>query len=128
MAHTIKVKIYYENTDAGGVVYYGNYLALMERARTEYLADRGIDIAELHNDGLFFVVAHVVITYKKPTRLGETIDVTTEVVEIRHASMIIRNCVYKEGVLRVEAMITVACVDREGRARRLPESILRMKP
>jgi len=122
MAHTIKVKIYYDDTDAGGVVYYANYLRYMERARTEFLADYGINVAEHHHDGSFFVVTHVDISYKKPARLGETIDVTTEVLEVRNASMTIKNCILKDGCLLVEALVTFACIDAEGRPKRLPES------
>lgn len=53
MAHEIRLKVYYEDTDAGGVVYYANYLRYMERARTEFLGDKGINISELHNQGYF---------------------------------------------------------------------------
>jgi tol-pal system-associated acyl-CoA thioesterase len=122
MAHALKVKIYYDDTDAGGVVYYANYLRYMERARTEFLAEYGINVAEHHNNGYFFVVTHVDIRYKKPARLGETIDITTEVEEVRNASMTIRNCILKEGSLLVEALVTFACIDAEGRLKRLPES------
>lgn len=66
MDHRIKVKIYYEDTDAGGVVYYANYLRYMERARTEFLAEHGINVAEHHHHGNFFVVTHVDIRYKRP--------------------------------------------------------------
>ncbi len=122
MVHTIKVKIYYEDTDAGGVVYYANYLRYMERARTEFLSEYGINVAEHHHRGYFFVVTHVDISYKRPARLGETIDITTEVEEVRNASMTIKNCILKEGSLLVQALVTFACIDREGRPKRLPES------
>ncbi len=55
MSHLISVKVYYEDTDAGGIVYYGNFLRYIERARTEFLLDHGISIAELHYQGLFFL-------------------------------------------------------------------------
>jgi tol-pal system-associated acyl-CoA thioesterase len=122
MEHTIKVKIYYDDTDAGGVVYYANYLRYMERARTEFLSEYGINVAEHHHRGSFFVVTHVDISYKRPARLGETIDITTEVEEVRQASMTIRNCIVKDGSLLVEALVTFACIDTEGRPKRLPES------
>ena len=71
--HRFKVKIYYEDTDAGGVVYYANYLHYMERARTEFLLEKGIDVSEYHNRGYLFAVVHVDISYKKPARHGEII-------------------------------------------------------
>ena len=127
MTHSIKVKIYYEDTDAGGVVYYANYLRYMERARTEFLADKGINIAQFHAEGLFFVVTHVDISYKRPARLGEIIDVTTEVTQMKKASMTILNRVCKEGFVMVEALVTIACIDKDGRPKRLPESFMAVK-
>ena len=73
------MKVYYEDTDAGGVVYYANYLRFMERARTEYLAELGVSVSELHDQGRLLVVTHVDISYRHPARLGENLEVTTEV-------------------------------------------------
>ena|SRR5208337_239924 len=123
MAYRISVKIYYEDTDAGGVVYYGNFLRYLERARTEFLLDYGINVAEWHNKGLFFVVTHVDIHYKKPVRLGETIDITTEVAEMKNASINLKNLVVKDGIVLVEAFVRFACIDRDGRPKRLPEEL-----
>ncbi|MBF0505960.1 MAG: YbgC/FadM family acyl-CoA thioesterase [Nitrospirae bacterium] len=123
MAHRISLKIYYEDTDAGGVVYYGNFLRYLERARTEFLLDYGINVAEWHNRGLFFVVTHVDIHYKKPARLGETIDITTEVAEMKNASILLKNLVSRDGVILVEAFVSFACIDRDGRPKRLPEEL-----
>ncbi len=123
VAHQISVKIYYEDTDAGGVVYYGNYLRYLERARTEFLLNHGINVAEWHNQGLFFVVTHVDIHYKRPARLGETIDITTEIAEMKKASVILKNLVFGSGIVLVEAYVTFACIDREGRPKRLPAEL-----
>ncbi len=127
MEHSIKVKIYYEDTDAGGVVYYANYLRYMERARTEFLNEYGINVSEYHKRGNFFVVTHVDIRYKKPARLGEIIEVTTSVEEMRNASMTIKNKIMREGSLLVEAVLTFACIDADGRPKRLPESFSGLK-
>ena len=128
MDHRIKVKIYYEDTDAGGVVSYANYLRYMERARTEFLAEHGINVAEHHHHGNFFVVTHVDIRYKRPAGLGETIEVTTEVQEVRNASMTIKNSIMREGSLLVEALLTFACIDADGKPKRLPESFASLRP
>jgi acyl-CoA thioester hydrolase len=127
MDHSIRVKIYYEDTDAGGVVYYANYLRYMERARTEFLAEHGINVAEYHHHGNFFVVTHVDIHYRRPARLGETIEVITEVQEVRNASMTIKNSILREDSLLVEALLTFACIDADGRPRRLPESFTSLR-
>lgn len=121
MAHGLRIKIYYEDTDAGGVVYYANYLRYMERARTEFLLEKGISVAEYHREGLFFVVAHVDISYRSPAHLGDTIEITTEVGELKKASITLRHRVMRGGALLAEATVTLALIDREGKPRRLPE-------
>jgi len=120
MAHVFKLKVYYEDTDAGGVVYYANYLRFMERARTEYLAERGVDVAALHNEGKFLVVTHVDISYRQPARLGDRLDVTTEVEDARTVKVTLRQQVLRAGTLMVDALLTFACIDREGKPQRLP--------
>lgn len=120
MPHSIKIKVYYEDTDAGGVVYYGRYLGFLERARTEFLSERGISVAGLHDQGSFLVVTRVDISYKKPARLGDLIDITTEVTEIRNASMTLKNQVLRDNALLAEAHVTFACIDKDGRPKRLP--------
>jgi acyl-CoA thioester hydrolase len=120
MPHSFTVKVYYEDTDAGGVVYYANYLRYMERARTEYLAELGVNVSELHEQGRFLVVSHVDISYRHPARLGDTLEVTTEVEEARTVKVKLRQRVLKAGVLFVDAVITFACIDRNGKPQRFP--------
>jgi acyl-CoA thioester hydrolase len=123
MAHSLKVKVYYEDTDAGGVVYYANYLSYLERARTEFLAERGIIVAEYFRNGLLFVVSRVDIRYRHPARLGEVIEVTTEIREMKGASMDLSHRVLRDGELLAEAEVTLACTDAAGKPRRLPEDL-----
>ncbi len=120
MPHSHTVKVYYEDTDAGGVVYYANYLRYMERARTEYLAELGVNVPELHNAGQFLVVTHVDITYRHPARLGDTLEVTTEVAEAKTVRVTLRQRVLKQGALLVDALLSFACIDREGKPQRVP--------
>lgn len=118
--HKIIVPIYYEDTDAGGVVYYANYLRYLERARMEFFKDRGIDVIDFHNKGIFFVVSHLEISYKKPARLGDNLMITTEVIELKNASLKIKNQILRDGELIAEASLILACVEK-GKLRRLPE-------
>jgi acyl-CoA thioester hydrolase len=118
----LKIKIYYEDTDAGGVVYYANYLRYLERARTEFLLEEGIDVAEYHNKGYLFAVIHVDIQYKRPARLGEIIEVTTEIIEITNATIVLKHQIFRDDTLLVEAEVRVACIDTDGKPRRIPES------
>lgn len=126
MPHTIKVKIYYEDTDAGGIVYHANYLRYLERARTEFLKEKGIDVAEYHRKGIFFAVVHVDIHFKSPAQLGDVITVTTEVAELKKASITVKNQIFKDDRLLVEALITFACLNSNYRPVRLPDSFLKL--
>jgi len=119
--HTMKIKIYYEDTDAGGVVYYANYLRFMERARTELLSEKGIDVAAYHDRGFFFPVVHVEIDYKRPAKLGDVIDVVTEVTEIKNATILLKQDVYRDGALLVAGSVKLACIRKDGKPQRLPE-------
>jgi acyl-CoA thioester hydrolase len=102
------------------VVYYGRYLGLLERARTEFLEDNGVNVAAFHAQGSFFVVTHVDIHYRRPARLGDVVTITSEVIETKKVSMTIKNRVLRDGTLLVEADVTIACVDQSGRPQRLP--------
>lgn len=123
MAHAINIKVYYEDTDAGGVVYYGNYLRFLERARTEFLASKGIDVVKYHHEGYFFVVVNVDISYKKSARLGDIITITTEVKELKNATITFLNKVFRGQELLVEAFVTIACMSHEGKPKRFPEEV-----
>lgn len=121
MAHSIEIKVYYEDTDAGGVVYYANYLRYLERARTELLASSGIDVAEYHRMGFFFVVVRVDIQYKKPAKLGDLLTVTTEIAERKNVTLTFKNRIFRNDSLLVEALVTISCLGKEGKPVRFPE-------
>lgn len=120
MAHRFEVKVYYEDTDAAGIVYYANYLKFLERARTEYLADEGVDIATRHAMGEFYVVARAEIDYRKSARLGDILHITTDIEELRRASLRLRHLILHGDTLIAEARITIANVDSKGRPHRFP--------
>lgn len=121
MSHSIKIKIYYEDTDAGGVVYHANYLRFMERGRTEMLFDMGIDLARLHNENRIFIVTRVDIKYRRPARLGDTVQIKTTLGWCKHASAMLRQQCLRGDELLAEAEIIVAMVGPTGRPTRLPE-------
>ena len=123
MNHAMDVKIYYEDTDCGGVVYYANYLRFMERARTEYLAARGYSVKTLMDQGTIFMVFRVEIDYKAPARYGETIEIETWVRDVTRATMIFEH-VMREKMSRrvlVECRAKVVAVDANARPKRMPE-------
>jgi acyl-CoA thioester hydrolase len=124
--HRLKIKIYYEDTDAGGVVYYAHYLRFMERARTELLADKGIDVAEYHSKGYFFPVVHVDISYRRPAKLGDILEVRTDVIEIKNATLVVKQEVFRDDQLIVEATVKLACINTDGKPRRLPDEFAQL--
>jgi acyl-CoA thioester hydrolase len=123
VAHEVAIKVYYGDTDAGGVVYYGTYLRFLEQGRTEYMAARGIDVAANHRAGSIFVVAHVDIRYIRPAHLGETVAVRSEVREVGGASLGFRQSVMRGGETLAEADVTLAHTDATGRPARLPTAL-----
>ncbi|MCP4653331.1 MAG: YbgC/FadM family acyl-CoA thioesterase [Candidatus Omnitrophica bacterium] len=112
MMHAINKKIYYHDTDCGGVVYYANYLKYFEEARTEYLADRGINLIEMAKEGFLFVVKKVDIEYKSPGRYGDKLTVTSEITKLRSASMQFTQEVKRGDLLIVAAKTVLVCIDK----------------
>ena len=115
---TLPVRVYYEDTDAGGVVYHSNYLNFMERARTEYLRELGYDQDVLANElDVLFVVSSIQIDYKRPARFNDELEVRTSVEYMGRASVEFRQTILRkaenmrdEQVL-TEATVKVACVN-----------------
>ena len=106
------VRVYYEDTDAAGVVYYANYLKFMERARTEWLAAIGFPLAAFEREhGVVFVVHRCEIDFRGPARLNDTLDVTVEP-EFRGATRLVaRQTVCRGDAVLTDARVTLACVD-----------------
>ena len=116
------VRVYYEDTDMAGVVYYANYLRFLERARTEWLAALGFELAAVEREhAITFVVHHVDIRYHQPARLGDRLDVTATLGELGRARMLMQQDVRRGPETLVEARVTLACVDRANwRPARIP--------
>jgi acyl-CoA thioester hydrolase len=123
------VRVYYEDTDAAGVVYYANYLKFMERARTEWLAARGHALQELERAAaIVFVVTHADIAFRAPARLGDLLQVGVDVVERGGARLVARQPIRRGDDAIVEATITLACVDRATlKPRRVPAHFLELR-
>jgi acyl-CoA thioester hydrolase len=83
----VEIKVYYEDTDCGGVVYYANYLKYFERARTDYLEQRGLSVAGLLKEGTQFMVVHAEVDYRSPARYGETLVIDTRLADCGKASV-----------------------------------------
>lgn len=122
--HKLEKKIYYHDTDCGGVVYYANYLKYFEEARTEFLTDKGIDILSLSNQKILFVVKDVAIHYKKPARYGQIINVETRLIKIKNASLLFHQTIKLQELMLVSAETKLACINKEFKACTIPEAIL----
>jgi acyl-CoA thioester hydrolase len=116
------VRVYYEDTDAAGVVYYANYLRYLERARTEWLASIGHPLAELERvHGIVFVVRRVEVDYRAPARLADRLDVGMAVESVGRARLVARQDVRRGADLLVDARVDLACVDAaQWKPRRIP--------
>ena len=114
-----------EDTDAGGIVYYVNYLKFMERARTEFMRSLGYGKNYIFNSDLMFVVRDLTVTYMLPARLDDELEATATLVQLRGAGMVFHQSVRRGAQLLVQAEVTIACVDRDGaRPRRLPPEMV----
>lgn len=115
------IKIYYEDTDCGGVVYYANYLKYFERARTEYLEMRGYSVAGLMKQGVVFVVVHAEVDYCSPGRYGETLVVETNVGDVTRAALTFSHVVREKvsGRVVVKGSARLAATDGNGKVMRL---------
>ncbi len=124
-ASSIPVRVYYQDTDAGGVVFHAQYLAFMERARTELLNEAGIDLAQLvERRGVLFVVYDLKARYHEPARLNEVLTVSAEIAKMGRASLVFHQRVERNARLLVEADITVALVSRDTmRPARMPPEL-----
>jgi acyl-CoA thioester hydrolase len=121
----IPVRVYYQDTDAGGVVFHAQYLAFMERARTELLNEAGIDLARFADrHGLLFLVHELRVKYHQPGRLNDMLSVSAEVVKLGRASLVFRQRVERGAELLVEADVTLALVERSRmKPARIPEEL-----
>ncbi|MCB1357932.1 MAG: tol-pal system-associated acyl-CoA thioesterase [Maritimibacter sp.] len=125
--HTHPVRVYYEDTDLAGIVYYANYLRFIERGRTEYVRARGIDQAALREEtGIVFAVRRVEADYLAPARFGDDLSVETEVEAIKGASLTMRQRVTRSGQVLFDARVVLVALDGAGRAARLPADIRRL--
>ena len=121
------VRVYYEDTDAAGVVYYANYLKFMERARTEWLAALGFPLAAFEREhGVVFVVHRCEIDFHLPARLNDALDVSVEPVKLGASTIKARQDVRRGAEVLTAAVVTLACLDAaRWRPVRMPASLVK---
>ena len=117
------LRVYYEDTDLAGIVYYANYLKFIERARSEMLKKANVNQMDLIKRGYFFVVTSLKADYLKPAYFEDSLKVITEVEKIKGASIILQQTIFRSEKVLFEASIRLALIDKSGKAARLPANI-----
>lgn len=120
------VRVYYEDTDAGGVVYYANYLKFFERARTEMLRAMGHEQDQLiANAGVIFVVRSVQVDYLRPALFNDSLQVSSHITEAKKASLTFNQQICRDGIVLCSGIIRIACLDAKTmRPKAIPEYLL----
>ncbi|WP_281000892.1 tol-pal system-associated acyl-CoA thioesterase [Paraburkholderia sp. D15] len=114
IGYTWPIRVYYEDTDAGGIVFYANYLKFFERARTEWLRACGVDQNRLAEEtGAIFIVRSTAVDYRAPARLDDVINVVSRIERIGRASVDFVQEAWRDGTLLATGSIRVGCVDRK---------------
>ena len=128
-AFTWPIRVYWEDTDAGGVVYHASYLRFLERARTEWLRAQGVDQGTVRDQfGVVFVVRDITIEFHAPARLDDELDVQVDVAEIRSASMSFAQRILRrgDGAVLTSARVRAACVGAaDFKPQRIPEALFK---
>lgn len=122
----MEIRVYYEDTDAGGVVYHSNYLKYFERGRTEFLREKGLSVGDLAQQGYVFPVVHLDIDYRSPALHDDLLRVETEVLEVGKTSFTLGQQVVRamDGKLLADGKVKLVCVGPGMKAKRLPEELL----
>ena len=124
MAHNWPVRIYYEDTDMAGIVYYANYLKFIERGRSEMLRDLGVDQAALRdNDGIVFAVRRVEADYLTAAKFDDQLDVVTKVARVSGARVVLDQQIFRNKDVVFQAIVTIVALSTAGSAARLPQSV-----
>jgi acyl-CoA thioester hydrolase len=124
VTHRFGLKVYYEDTDLAGIVYYANYLKFIERGRTEWVASLGIDQMALRaGEGIVFAVRRVEADYLRPARFGEELVVETRLVTIGGARLVLEQAILRAGERIFAAVVTLVCLAEDGHAARLPPEV-----
>ena len=121
-----KIKIYYEDTDSGGVVYYANYLKFLERARTEMISSLGLSNRKLLDDyKILIIVKSCKIEYKKPLVLEDIILVKSKIKSISKSSFVMEQLIEKNGILASEAEVVLVTVNSSGKPVKIPDDLVK---
>lgn len=123
MSHIFKVRVYYEDTDMAGIVYYANYLRYIERARSDWVREVGIDQLAMKDEGLVFAVRGLEADYLAPAHFDDILDVRTRVLQLTPARMVMAQNVLRDEVVLFKSRVTIVCIAASGKPARLPAKL-----
>ncbi len=126
MIYTLPIRIYYEDTDMAGIVYYANYLRFIERGRSEWVREIGMDQLKMKEEGIVFAVRRVEADYLGSAKLDDELIVETEVASVTAARLVMEQRVKRGEDVLFHAMVTVVCMNEAGQPVRLPANIRQM--
>ncbi|WP_370287319.1 tol-pal system-associated acyl-CoA thioesterase [Pseudooceanicola nanhaiensis] len=126
MVHRFELRVYYEDTDLAGIVYYANYLKFIERARSEWVRGLGIDQVRMKAEGLVFAVRRVEADYLSPARFDDVLEVETAPEAVTAARIVLGQVVKRAGEVLFEARVTLVALSDTGHPVRLPANIRRL--
>ena len=121
--HRLPIRVYYEDTDFGGVVYYANYLKFLERGRTEALREMGVDQVALKEQGQVFVVRRANVDFVSPARFDDVLEVRTTASWVKRASAAMWQEIWRGDDKLLFAEVTIACMGLDGKPTRLPDVV-----
>ncbi len=128
MSHLFALRVYYEDTDMAGIVYYANYLRFIERARSDWVRDMGIDQLAMKAQGVVFAVRRIEADYLAPAVFEDMLEVRTTLDAITPARMVMGQEVWRNETCLFRAVVTIVCIGKGGRPARLPAKLRSIAP
>ncbi|MEM9577756.1 MAG: tol-pal system-associated acyl-CoA thioesterase [Pseudomonadota bacterium] len=123
MSHVFPIRVYYEDTDMAGIVYYANYLRYIERARSDWVREIGIDQLEMKSHGVVFAVRRVEADYIAPALFDDRLEVRTEMTDLTSVRMMMAQRIFRKDTLIFAAQVTIVCIGAGGKPARLPAKL-----
>lgn len=122
--HDFPIRVYYDDTDAGGVVYHANYFKFTERARTEYLRSMGFENTKIRDQhGIIIVVKTLEAEYHSPSRLDDFLTIQTRILSVKNTSFVMEQKAIRDGICIFNMNVVCVCINGEGRPSKIPDDV-----
>ena len=121
--HSVTFRVYYEDTDAGGIKYHGNFISFCERARTEFIISRGLSNKIMREHNILAVVRHIEADYFSPAYLEDMLRVQTTVLEVKNSSFILQQTIFRDEEMLFNMKVVLVCINGDKRPVRIPQML-----